>query len=184
MPEQLLIAHLFPHVFVFKLYPKNPYAAFDIEGLQNGLRGNVSSHELDMKGMVSMVQGNLMPKPPVILSSLISVTYIGRGRLPKNWLKSTFRVRRQVIGDALLWLKENNPKYFGDIEISGARLSQLPEDDIPVEILGTIRQTSDTDLVELESAGYTNATSMVDVDDDDFGNFDLKSCMKYFIDIR
>jgi hypothetical protein len=57
-------------------------------------------------------------------------------------------------------LKNNNPKYYGGIEIDGCRIVQLPEDDVPVEVLGIVCQSTDTGLVDQESAGY------VPMDDD------------------
>ena len=151
-PEQLLIAHLYPRVYVFKLFPKS--GAGVVDGLQRGMRGNVSTYELNVNAMVAMVEGQLMPRPPAILSSLIAITYIGSGRIPKNWIHSTFRVRRHHVCRALKWLKANNPKYYGDIVISQSQLDQLPEDDVPDEVLGVIRQSNDQGLVDQESSGY------------------------------
>lgn len=151
-PEQLLIAHLYPRVYVFKLFPKS--GAGPVDGLQRGIRGNVSTYELNTDAVAAMVEGELMPRPPAVLSSLIAITYIGIGRIPKNWIHSTFRVRRYHVARALNWLKANNPKYYGKIVISQQQLDQLPEDDVPDEILGVIRQSSDTGLIDQESAGY------------------------------
>lgn len=151
-PEQLLIAHLYPRVYVFKLFPKS--GAGSAEGMQRGMRGNVSTYELNVDDMVSMVKGQLMPRPPAILSSLIAITYIGIGRLPKSWIHSTFRVRRYHISRALNWLKVHNPKYYGNITISQHQLNQLPEDDVPDEILGVIRQSNNMGSIDRESSGY------------------------------
>jgi len=118
------------------------------------MRGNVSTYELNVDAMAAMVEGKLMPRPAAVLSSLIAITYIGAGRIPKNWIHSTFRVRRYHVSRALGWLKLNNPKYYGDTVISQHQLDQLPEDDVPDEILGIIRQSSDTGLIDQESQGY------------------------------
>jgi hypothetical protein len=156
-PEQLLIAHLYPRVYVFKLYPKVRSGRCDPSQLQRGMRGTVSTYELDLSGVQSMLEGRLMPRPSAILASLISVTFIGLGDLPKSWLRTTFRVRRNIVFQALRWLKENNPKYYGDIEISPDRLHCLPEDDIPFELQSIVRQSSDIGVVDQESAGYIPA---------------------------
>jgi hypothetical protein len=153
-PEQLLIAHLYPRVFVFKLYPKSTGYAHDTATLQRGMRGTVSTYDLNVNAVTDMLGGKLMPRPLTILSSVISVTYIGLGKLPKNWLRSTFRVRREVVATALAWLKANNSKYYGDIEISADALKRLPEDDVPDEILSIVRQSSDIGLLDQEGAGY------------------------------
>lgn len=159
-PEQLLIAHLYPRVYVFKLFPKSGGGPTD--GMQRGMRGNVSTYELNVKEVTEMVEGNLMPRAPKVLASLIAITYIGVGNIPKKWLHSTFRVRRHHVARALHWLWDNNPKYYGDISICQNRLNQLPEDDVPDEILGLIRQSNDVGLVDQESSGYVRT--------DDIGN--------------
>ncbi|KAI5985260.1 hypothetical protein EDD15DRAFT_2176074 [Pisolithus albus] len=147
-PEQLLIALAYPCVFVFKLFPKRIQGNRDVTTLQRAMRGNVTSYELDMEGISSMIEGKLMPRPPVILASLIAVSFIGVGDLPKHWIRSMFRVRRQAVCNALLWLKRNNPKYYGNIEISDERLQTLPQDDVPTEISGVIRQSEDVGVTE------------------------------------
>ena len=113
-----------------------------------------STYDMSMDGIAKMVQGELMPRRPAVLASLITVTFIDLGELPKAWIHSTFRVRRKVVHDALLWLKENNPKYYGDIQISDSHLEELPEDNVPEEIMSIIRQSDDVGMVEQESAGY------------------------------
>jgi hypothetical protein len=169
-PEQLLVALIYPRVFVFKLFPKKGRRSHDVSTLQRGMRGNVSSYELNVDGMASMVQGKLMPRPPAILASVIAVTFIGLGQLPQKWLHSTFRVRRQVILDALVWLKKNNARYYGDIDIDNGRLECLPVDDVPPEILGIVRQTEDITLVDRESDGYVPGEGGED-NSEYFGNF-------------
>ncbi|KAK6992004.1 hypothetical protein R3P38DRAFT_3437864 [Favolaschia claudopus] len=141
---RLLIALLYPRFYVFKLHPRCP-GRKDPSTLQRGMRGTVSTYDLDSDGIASMLAGDLMPRPPAVLSSVISVTYIGLGELPKNWLRSTFRVRR----------KANNPKYYGDIRIDMGRVASLPEDDVPLEITSIVRQSTDTGIVDQESDGYT-----------------------------
>ena len=161
IPEQLLISHLYPRVYVFKLHPKGGFAG-NASTLQRGLRGTVSTYEMDLPGILSMVQGSLMPRVPKILASLISVTFVGSGALPKNWLQNIFRMRRNVVLQALLHLKAMNTKYYGHIEISEATLQLLPEDGIPMELLCIIRQCTDDGMIDQESAGYVPS-----VDDND-----------------
>jgi hypothetical protein len=112
LPEQLLVAQLYPRVFVFKLFPKDIHRQPDASSLQQAMRGSVSGYDLDVSGVVSMVQGNLKPRPTVILASVIAVTFIGQGTLPKRWLQSIFRVCQQFVYEALqrLKLKANNMK--------------------------------------------------------------------------
>jgi len=108
---------------------------------------------MPMDGISTMIQGNLMPRRPAVLASLITVTFIGLGDLPKAWIHSTFRVRWKVVHDALLWLKENNP-YYVEIDISASHLEELAEDDIPEEVMDIIRQSDDVGMIEQESAVY------------------------------
>ena len=151
-PEQLLIAHLYPRVYVFKLYPKSGGGA--AAELQRGMRGNVSTYELNVSAAAEMVEGVLMPRRPSVLASLIAITYIGMGPLPQKWLQSMFRVRRFHVARALEWLRTYNPIYYGDITISPARLSDLPEDSVPDEILSVVRHSTDVGLVDQENGGY------------------------------
>lgn len=104
-PEQLLIALLYLRVYVFKLFPKRHGAVRDVSSLQNAMRGNVCTFDHNIEAISTMVEGHLMPRPPA-----------------RNWIRSTFRVRRQAVREALQWLKENNPKYYGGIQISSERL--------------------------------------------------------------
>ena len=153
LPEQLLISHLYSRVYVFKLFPKGG-AGNNPSTLQRGMRGTVCTYDLDMGGIASMVSGDLMPRPPSVLASLISVTFIGLGDLPRHWIRTTFRVRRQVVYEALCWLKEHNKKYYDTVQIDAAQISALPEDDVPIEVMSIIRQSSDVGIVAQESAGY------------------------------
>ena len=151
-PEQLLIAQLYPRVYVFKLFPKQQGARHAT--LQRAMSGNVSTYELNMDAITSMLEGKLMPRPPSILASLISVTFVTVHDLPWKWIHSTFCVHRKVVAEALWWLKENNPKYYGDIDISLTCIDSLPEDDVPEELISIIRQSDDTASINEENDGY------------------------------
>ena len=122
--------------------------------LQQAMCRNVSTYELNTEAIASMVEGNLMPHPPAILTSLISVTFIAFGEVPKKWLHLTFRVRRQVVLEALHWMKDHNPKYYRNIEIRPTHINTLPEDDVPEEITAIIQQSEDVAVLEEENDGY------------------------------
>ena len=94
------------------------------------------------------------------------MTFIGLGQLSKPWLQHLFRVRRQKVLVALQWLQKNNPKYYGNIVIDTNRLSALPDDDIPIEVLSVIRQSTDVDAVVQESAGYVQTDEGEEADMD------------------
>ena len=65
-----------------------------------------------------------------------------------------FHVHQWVVFDTLHWLKEHNPKYYGDIKISEAWMVSLPEDNVPKKIAIVIQQSKDVGVVEKESDGY------------------------------
>jgi len=91
IPEVVLILLVYIRCYIFKLYPKT-YIGSDPSVLQQGMVGNITTYELNTKDIIEMLQGNKLPHPMKILSSIIAVTYIGTTKLPKTWLKSTFRV--------------------------------------------------------------------------------------------
>jgi Domain of unknown function (DUF6570) len=152
IPEQLLIAFHFPRCYVFKLFPKGA-ASCNPDTLQCGMAGNVTTYPLNMPDIVSMIIGGLMPHKPDILASVIAVTFIGLGHVPRNWLKSTFRVRRSAVFQALQWLQANNTMYR-DITISEELLQLLPVDAVPDVILANFHQEEDAGVVEMERASY------------------------------
>jgi len=152
-PEQLLVALLYPRVYVFKLFPKQQGAARH-ETLQRAMRGNVSTYELNMDAIASMLEGKLMPGPPSILASLILVTFVAVHDLPWKWIHSTFRVRCRVVAEALCWLKENNSKYYGDIDISPTHIDSLHEDDVPEELISIIRKSDNIASIDEENDAY------------------------------
>lgn len=100
-----------------------------------------------------MLEGKIVPRPLSSLASVIVVSFIGSGKLPKRWLHSTFHVRRQRVWEVLCWLKQHNPLYR-DINIDEERLAALPDDDVPIEIMATIRQSSDNLQAARESDSY------------------------------
>jgi hypothetical protein len=152
IPEQLLVARHYPRCYVFKLYPRDG-GQLSPDQLQRGMKGNVSLYELNTKEVVRMLEGQMMPNPMSTLGSVLAITFVGSLILPKEWLKSTFRVRRRRVYEALLWLKENNSLY-GDIGIEEERLRMLPEDGVPDEILSLIRQETDENIVEREHESH------------------------------
>jgi hypothetical protein len=152
IPEALLIAHKYPRAFVCKLWPKDRRGA-NPANLQRALKGNVTSFDLRPQAVADMVAGNLMPRPPRLLASLISITFISWFPLPASWLKGTFRVRREKVRSALEWLKRNN-RHYSDIEINEERLAELPEDDVPEDLIDIIRQERDEIHLARENDTY------------------------------
>ncbi len=165
VPEQMLVAQLFPRVYVFKLFPKTPGFRPPTESLQRSMRGTVSTYELDTQGIANMADGDLLPRPVSVLASVISVTFVGVGSLPKRWLRSTFRVRRDIVRCALRQLQQEH-RHYRHITVSQERLAALPEDDVPEELLSVVRQCTDAGASIQEGAGY--AARYEDEDDEGY----------------
>ena len=60
----------------------------------------------------------------------------------------------------LIWFKVNCQHYYGNINIDKQRLALLPEDDVPYEISGFIRQLEDDDIAAQEEGGYVMENSV------------------------
>jgi len=154
LAERLLIAKYFPTAYVIKLYPKQTGAAhWDHSQLYSGLKGSVSTYALDPKLVGSMIDGKILPAPPIILSATIALTFITPSGKPEFLLPKMLHVQRHKIREALLWLKAHNPMYK-DIIISEERLEALPENGTPNEILSTAKYSTDMESVTREHEGY------------------------------
>lgn len=141
LPERILVARYYPAAYIVKLYPKQQGAtSWDEKQLHRGLRRNVSTYRLDPQQVATVICGTStseMPPPAKILSATVGVTFVGPKGLNIKSMPAMFRVRRSAVREALQWLKANNPIY-ADIEISEARLQELPEDGIPDEITSIV----------------------------------------------
>jgi hypothetical protein len=134
VPEQLLIARHYPRCYIFKLYPREYDRQLPTDYLYNGMAGNASLFKLNTQEVVKMLKGQKMPSPVASLASILAITFIGKRQLPMDWIKKTFRVRQSKVYDALMWLHCNNPIY-ADINVDRNWLEDLPEDDVPEELL-------------------------------------------------
>jgi hypothetical protein len=162
--ERLLIAKHLPTAYVVKLYPKQAGAAhWDSSQLYSGFKGCVSTYALDPKQVQSMVDGNLLPSPPIILSATVAVTFVTPTGKHEFCFPKALYARRSKIREALEWLKANNALYK-DIVISEERLEQIPEDDVPDEIWSTARHSSDIESVIREHEGYVPSDAMEESD--------------------
>lgn len=152
--ERLLIAKHLPTAYVVKLYPKQAGAAhWDSTQLYSGFKGCVSTYALDPKQVQSMVDGNLFPSPPIVLSATVAVTFITPAGKREFSFPKVLYARRRKIREALQWLKANNPLYR-DIIISEERLELIPEDGVPDEIWSTTRHSTDISSVIREHEQY------------------------------
>jgi hypothetical protein len=56
IPERMLIALVYPRCFVFKMHPL-AHGAHDPAMLERGMRGNVTSYDMDLKEIIDMIEG-------------------------------------------------------------------------------------------------------------------------------
>ena len=105
MIEEILIARVHPVISLYK-----------IRGNQTAYSGNVINFKQDITHLFS----SLPPYP----SDINAVVFACRNT-PHGVIE--FRVRSQVVRNALHWLKQNH-RYYYDIVIDEEALSQLPDD--------------------------------------------------------
>ncbi|GLB41134.1 putative helicase family protein [Lyophyllum shimeji] len=154
LAERLLVARYFPVAYIVKLFLKDVNACFfDGEGANKGLKGNVSTYRLDTNEIAGMLEDRRMPPPARLLSSVLSVTFVGPRNIPESCLPHALRVRRRHVHDALRWMKNHNMIYR-DIEISEERLQELPANAVPIEILAGLRYSDDIGSLAREHASY------------------------------
>jgi hypothetical protein len=154
LPERLLIAKYFPAAYIIKLFPKKKGARhWDKRQMYSGLKGNVSTYQLDQGQIASMIDGSILPQQMKVLAAMIGITFVGPKNLPEKCLPDIFKVRRTRVQRALEWLKENNP-LFSSITISASRLAELPENDVPYELQVTAKLSTDIEKLHAEQDGY------------------------------
>ena len=138
--------------------------------MNSGVRGNVATYRLNVKDIKDIVDPKIMPPPARILVSVIGVVIVGPKNMPERTMLRYFRVRHDCIREALKWLSEHNPLY-ADSHISETRLAELPENDVPQEIIESTCYSDDINNFERSKAGY------VDEDDDMERTEDVNFCM-------
>ncbi|KAJ7573180.1 hypothetical protein C8J56DRAFT_709063, partial [Mycena floridula] len=77
LAERILIARYLPVAYVVKLYPKKRGAKrWSSEVLQNGLKGNVSTHPLANNDIAELMSDVSLPSSLDVLASTIGVTFV------------------------------------------------------------------------------------------------------------
>jgi hypothetical protein len=134
--------------------------------LNSGVRGNVSTYQLNTPDVARMIEGDLMPHKPAILAAMVAITIIGPSKLPVKSLPSLLSVSRHRIKAALLFLKCENHLYR-NVVISDANLLLLLEDGVPEDLLSVVKYSDEQSLLAQEQEGYIVG------DDDDNGLLSL-----------
>ncbi|KAL2491551.1 Uncharacterized protein Adt_27179 [Abeliophyllum distichum] len=109
--EQILIARAHPMMSVYR-----------VKGQQYKYSGNVINFAQDVNSIA-----DVLPFKPADLSAILIVNRTGAHAIKQ------FRVRREYVRQALVWLKQNH-LYYRDITIDEISLETLPEDGIPEDI--------------------------------------------------
>ena len=148
--ESLLISLDFPRVFLIKLFAKTHRLPSDQR--IRALKGNVVTYEMPATDIEQFITPEVLPHPPEILSSVVSVAWTGKGEMPDT--RGLFKVRRSKIQSALEDLKAINPLYK-DVNIDEERLAALgaPGEEYQPESV-QIRQFDNANAASTEGAGY------------------------------
>jgi len=100
--ECLLIALHFPLAYIIKLFPKKKGAKFwDVASFNSGVRGNISTYQLNTSDIADMVNPKCLPPKPAILSATIGVTIMGPKNFPKHSIPHVLTVNQTQVYDTL-----------------------------------------------------------------------------------
>ena len=86
------------------------------------LHGNICAHEMNVISTAS-----ILPHTPTDVNGMLSVVFVGAGKLNAQSLHNMFRVRKKNFEEFLIWLKNHNHLYM-DIPIDQHILDMYPED--------------------------------------------------------
>ncbi|CAB4420703.1 unnamed protein product [Rhizophagus irregularis] len=125
--EEMLVARVFPVMLVYRL-----------RGGQHGYRGNVINFPQDVQEFASK-----LPRHP----SLLDVLVIRHQSASNVEAFRDFKVRRDKVTQALIWLKHNN-RYYADVIIDHEILQSLPIDGTIDDQLQDINEDIDYDESE------------------------------------
>lgn len=144
--EESLICRYRLSCKIYKIYSNNHLS-------QNKIKGNIISFAQNVDDFLECVPNNIQLEN-------IQILFIGPTKPSSDTLKNTFSVRKQLIIDALLWLKTYNPLYK-NVKINETFLSSLPTNDIP-DILKQKIHHVETANDELEKLTYDNYHDNID----------------------
>ncbi|KAL2532794.1 Uncharacterized protein Adt_06145 [Abeliophyllum distichum] len=119
-------------------------SVYRVKGQQYKYSGNVINFAQDVNSIA-----NVLPFKPANLSAILIVNRTGANAIKQ------FRVRREYVRQALVWLKQNH-LYYRDITIDELSLETLPKDGIP----------EDMPHAREDNAQLSNENQSIDVEDD------------------
>jgi hypothetical protein len=163
--EEMLIGLAKTSVQIVKLSFKTVRGG-DPQSMQRAIKGTCATYRQNIPQVVQMLEDKLLPLPPSIFSSTLSVAFIGSQKISKDTLRSLFSVSRRRVYAALMWLKKHNNLYV-EIRVSTNTLQQLPENDVPREILAGIRYSNDVSFLSAEDTRYNREEDEEDADEND-----------------
>ena len=115
------------------------------------LHGNTCAHEANIVSTASV-----LPLTPADINGILSIIFIGPGKLDLSKLGTVFRVRKQKIWSFLLWLKNNNQLYL-ELPFDKSIVDLYPKDGILPGLDEWVTEDHETDVhltFSEETAGF------------------------------
>ncbi len=163
LPEKVLIAMYRMKVILLKLKPFKT-------GSHMAIKGNTISYPQNITSITKQIVE--IPISLNELTDVIRIIFIGKTMPSKKHLKNILTVRRNVVLNALEFLKAHHYMYK-DIPISYKNIRSLPKNDVPTPLFKSIsvcNKNDSDDEEELLNAQYTQEpitlqhTGIVDLD--------------------
>jgi len=88
------------------------------------LHGNTCAHDMN-----TVSTAKVLPRTPTDINDILTIVFIGPGKLKLESLKNMFRIRKSKVWDFLLWLKNHNRLYM-DIPFDENIMNMYPDDDV------------------------------------------------------
>ena len=90
--------------------------------------GNVCAHDMNVVSTAAV-----LPRTPTDINGMLSVVFIGPGKLKPEDLGQLYKIRKQKVWRFLLWLKSHNRLYI-DIPLDPAIMDMYPDHGVLPEI--------------------------------------------------
>ncbi|KAG1744864.1 hypothetical protein EDD22DRAFT_982055 [Suillus occidentalis] len=105
--------------------------------------GNTCAHDMNVVSTASV-----LPRTPADINGLLSVVFVGPGKLDPAVLGTIFRVRRSKIWSFLVWLKHHNRLYHA-IPLDADVMAMYPEDNLLPGMAHAVIEDDDQDRPSL-----------------------------------